>query len=94
MSIKSRRKFSPDFKAKVSLDALKERETIEVLCKKHDLHPTQINQWKKELQEKSYLVFDNLSTPIIKDESELIGELYRQIGQMKVAMDFLKKKLQ
>lgn len=93
MSIKSRRKFSPEFKARVALEALRERETIETLCKKHDLHPSQINLWKKELKDRSSAVFQNSSSKNSHDESELIGELYKQIGELKVANEFLKKKL-
>ena len=47
MGIKSRRRFSKEFKAKVALEAIKERESIETLCKKYNLHPNQISQWKK-----------------------------------------------
>ena len=46
---KLRRKFSSAFKAKDALEALQERETIEFLSKKHDVHPNQILRWKKEL---------------------------------------------
>ncbi|MBM3416910.1 MAG: transposase [Bacteroidetes bacterium] len=48
MEKRSRRKFSSEFKAKVVLEALKERSTIEELARKYELHPTQINLWKKE----------------------------------------------
>ncbi|MBK9229181.1 MAG: transposase [Ignavibacteria bacterium] len=48
MGKQSRRKFSADFKAKVVIEALKERNTIEELAKKHELHPNQITTWKKE----------------------------------------------
>jgi transposase-like protein len=48
MTKKSRRKFGADFKAKVVLEALKERSTIEEIARKYKLHPTQINTWKKE----------------------------------------------
>jgi len=44
MSKKSRRKFTAEFKAKVCIEAIKERQTIESLSKKYDLHPNQINE--------------------------------------------------
>jgi transposase-like protein len=44
----TRRRFTASFKTKVCLEALKERETIEVLAKKFDIHPNQINSWKRE----------------------------------------------
>ena len=48
MTKRTRRKFSAEFNAKVVLEALKERSTIEELCRKHELHPNQINSWKKD----------------------------------------------
>ena len=50
---KLRRKFSAAFKAKVALEALQERDAIEFLSKKHDVHPNQILRWKKELTDNS-----------------------------------------
>lgn len=43
---KKRRSFTKEFKAKIALEALRERESIQDLAKRHDLHPTQINTWK------------------------------------------------
>jgi transposase-like protein len=45
---KSRRKFSSQFKAKVAIEALKERETLAELAKRYEIHPNQISQWKRE----------------------------------------------
>jgi transposase len=88
---KLRRKFSASFKAKVALDALRERETIEVLSKKYDIHPNQILRWKQELSANSDKIFAGEKK---KDKSAaLIDELYKQIGQLKVDNDWLKKKL-
>jgi len=87
-----RRKFSATFKAKVALEALQERETIEFLSKKHDVHPNQIMRWKKELTDSSSKLFSK--EPVGSEKSErLIDELYRQIGQLKVDNEWLKKKL-
>jgi len=88
---KLRRKFSSAFKAKVALDAVQERETIESLSKKHGVHPNQILRWKKELTDNSSKVFSSETKP--DKSAQLIDELYKQIGQLKVDNDFLKKKL-
>jgi transposase-like protein len=94
MSKISRRKFSSDFKSKVCIEAIKEHQTIEALSKKYDLHPTQINTWKKEFLSNSSIVFEKEGSSIVSDEKEqLIQTLYAQIGELKVANDFLKKKL-
>lgn len=94
MTKKSRRKFSGDFKAKVVLEALKERSTIEELARKYELHPTQINTWKREAAARLAGAFDadggHSSTEQQEDQLE---KLYAQIGQLKVENDFLKKKL-
>ena len=93
MSKTSRRKFSSEFKSKVCIEALKEHQTIESLAKKYDLHPTQINTWKKEFVQRSSVVFEKEGSRGISDNEQLIQALYAQIGELKVANDFLKKKL-
>jgi len=96
MEKKNRRKFSADFKAKVVLEALKERSTIEELARKYELHPNQIHLWKKEFLNKASVVFssgESLSEDKKRYEEER-EKLYAQIGQQKVEIDWLKKKLQ
>ncbi len=94
MTKKSRRKFTGDFKAKVVLEALKERSTIEELAKKYELHPTQINTWKREAAAKLAGAFDSDGVGgNIEHQEEQMEKLYAQIGQLKVENDFLKKKL-
>ena len=96
MEKKSRRKFSADFKAKVVLEALKERSTIEELARKYELHPNQIHMWKKEFISKASSVFSSGENLLEdkKHQEEEREKLYAQIGQQKVEIDWLKKKLQ
>lgn len=96
MEKKNRRKFSAEFKAKVVLEAIKERSTIEELAKKYELHPNQIHIWKKEFLNKASLVFSSVEsiTEDKKRQEEVFEKLYAQIGQQKVEIDWLKKKLQ
>ena len=94
MNTTSRRKFSSEFKSKVCLEAIKEQQTIESLSKKYDLHPTQINTWKREFIENSPALFDKEGKSNQANQEELIQSLYAQIGYLKVANDFLKKSLQ
>ena len=93
MNKKPRRKFSNEFKAKVALEALRERESIESLSKKFDLHPNQIIQWKKTLKEGGGQLFSGEKQSESNSQDKLIEELYRSIGELKVANDFLKKNL-
>lgn len=88
---KMRRKFSAEFKAKVAIEALKERETLQELALKFELHPNQISQWKHEFIEKSSQVFDNRKTT--KQEVVEVAELYNKIGKLEMEKEFLKKNL-
>lgn len=92
MSKTSRRKFTAAFKSKVCIEAIREQQTIESLSQKYDLHPTQINTWKKEFLSNSSVVFEK-GEKASDDKDQLIQALYAQIGEQKVAIDFLKKKL-
>lgn len=88
---RSRRKFSAKFKARVALEALKERETLSGLAKKFELHPNQISLWKREFitgSERAFEKGDPKEDPIVN-----VDHLYRQIGVLKVENDFLKKSL-
>jgi transposase len=90
---RTRRKFTTAFKTKVVLEALKERSTIQELAVKFELHPNQISEWKKEFLANAEKAFEGESeekdNPVEKERDEL----YKQIGQMKVEIDWLKKKV-
>ena len=88
----SRRKFTAEFKTKVVLESLKERSSIEELSRKYEVHPTQINTWKREFLSKASDVFNKREGDSEKPEIDA-EKLYAQIGQLKVENDFLKKKL-
>ncbi len=56
--MRTRRRFSADFKAKVALEAIKGHQTVAGLATRHELHPTQIAAWKREAIEKLANIFD------------------------------------
>ena len=89
---RTRRTFGKDFKAKVVLEALKEKDTIEVLAKKHELLPNQISMWKAEAIRNLSAVFSAEKTVVAKDEIPT-EKLYARIGQLTLENDFLKKSL-
>ena len=94
MTKQSRRKFTGEFKAKVVMEALKERSSVEELAKKYDIHPTQINTWKREAAAKLASAFESDSgNKQQQQQADQLEKLYAQIGQLKVENDFLKKKL-
>lgn len=90
--MKTRKKHTADFKAKVVLEALNERFTLQELGRKYDLHPNQITKWKNYFLENASGVFSNGSANEKKNEGDE-EKLYKIIGQQKVEIDFLKKAL-
>ncbi len=89
----NRRQHSPAFKAKVAMEAIKGAETIAELASRFEVHPSQINKWKKELVEGAANIFGADPSKKSKDDKSLINQLYQQIGQLKVEKDFLEKGL-
>jgi transposase len=87
-----RRTFTKEFKSKVILEALKEKDTLEVLAKKYELLPGQISQLKAEAIKNIASVFAADKVVVSKDEIPT-EKLYAEIGQLKMENDFLKKKL-
>ena len=89
---KKRNRYTPEFKAKVALAALKNEETLSELAARFGVHPTMINTWKRALLEGAAEVFDKGHNSRKHSETQ-IDDLYRQIGRLKVENDFLSKKL-
>jgi transposase-like protein len=87
-----RNNYSAAFKAKVALAAVKGDKTIAELASQYEVHPTQIAQWKKQLLESLPDVFNNSRQKDRVRQDELTEHLYQQIGQLKVELDWLKKK--
>ncbi|MCO6461883.1 MAG: transposase [Saprospiraceae bacterium] len=93
MSKRKRRNFCASFKAKVALEAIKERSTLSELSVKYEVHPNQISEWKKQLLTGVEQVF--LSGKQVDKEPDWekqLDELYKVVGQLKVENDWLKKK--
>ncbi len=89
--MKKRKKYTSGFKTKVVLEALQERETIQEMARKYDLHPTQISNWKSQFLSEASGVFEKGVTK--SDEEKEKTELFKKVGQLQMEVDFLKKVL-
>ncbi len=89
---KKRKVHTPEFKAKVGLEALRGVKTINEIAREFGVHPVTVGQWKKEIQEQAKTLFEGKRGPkpiAAHREPEL---LYSEIGKLKVELDWLKKK--
>ncbi|MGP1387575.1 MAG: transposase [Thainema sp.] len=87
-----RKQYNSEFKARVALEAVRGEKTTSELASQYQLHPTVINNWKRQLTEGASSLFEK-GTETAKNnqtnQQAQLDELYRQIGQLKVERDFL-----
>jgi transposase-like protein len=88
MARRSRRNHSPAFKAKVALAAVKGERTLAELAEHFDVHPNQIQDWKKQLISKAENVF-GASVIAAADQEQVQQKLHAKIGQLTMEKDFL-----
>jgi putative transposase len=88
---KRRKQHDASFKARVAVEAIRERETIAQLAKRHGVHPTQIHQWKRKLLDEASELFGR-DGGVKPTEAFDSTTLYEQIGRLKMELDWLKKK--
>jgi transposase-like protein len=86
------KQYSAEFKARVALEALKGHKTMNELVGIYEVHPTQITKWKNHLQSELPQIFSTRREKREQDHEALKAQLYQQIGQLKVELDWLKKK--
>lgn len=84
---KQRRQFSAKFKFQVALEALKALKTINEIASTYEVHPTQVKQWKKQLQEGGVDVFDEKAEKTAQAQSTMEATLYEQIGRLKMELE-------
>jgi len=87
-----RKTFSNEFKAKVALEAIKGYKSLNELGKEFKVHPNAIGNWKKEVLGSLPEIFNSKRGPMTEVNSELIDQLYKQIGKQQVELEWLKKK--
>jgi putative transposase len=89
---KQRNTYSSDLKVKVALAAIKGLQTTNQIATLYGVHPHQVTQWKKQALEALPEAFSVRRDRVAADEEALKAQLYQQIGQLKVELDWLKKK--
>lgn len=89
--MKTRRRFTAEFKAKVALEAIRGERTISELATKHELHPNQITQWKRQAIENLAKAFDDKASDVQVGREAEVTKLHAKIGQLVVERDFLAK---
>ncbi len=88
-----RKSYTPEFKAKVALEAVKGVMTANEIGARYEVHPVQVSQWKKELLENMGSLFEAKRSKKSSDDDQVeTGKLYEEIGRLKVEVDWLKKK--
>lgn len=90
-----RRHFSPEFKKKIAIEAIREQRTINEIAHAYEVHPIQVRKWKKELLDRATLIFED---PRKRDKNLQKQEnqeavLQQKVGQLTMENDWLKKKL-
>ena len=88
-----RKQYSSQFKATVALEAVKNHKTLASIASEYGVHPNQVTKWKKQLLEQLPLLFEDRRKKDDADKQQTEAQLYQQIGQMKVELDWLKKKV-
>ncbi|GMU94225.1 MAG: hypothetical protein AMXMBFR4_32830 [Candidatus Hydrogenedentota bacterium] len=89
---RTRKNHSKEFKAKVALEAIKGVQSLGDLAARYKVYPTQIAQWKKQLQHNAPQVFEQGRGNGVVDAEGLTTPLYQEIGRLKMELDFLQKK--
>lgn len=89
---KERKIYGAEFRAKVALEAVAGRLTINEIAKRHEVHPVQVSKWKKQFLEAVPGIFESSNKGRAAVDEELADQLYQQIGRLKVELDWLKKK--
>jgi transposase len=89
---KKRKLHAPEFKAKIGLEALRGVKTINEIGQEYGVHPVQVGQWKKEIQEQAKTLFECKRGPKPTAAHQEPERLYSEIGRLKMELDWLKKK--
>jgi transposase len=89
---RQRKNYTAEFKTKVVLEAIKGQRTLNEIAQRYSIHPNQVVQWKKQALAHIPGAFSDRTARRQQEDEQLKDELYRQIGQLKVELEWLKKR--
>ena len=89
----TRKRYDSHFKARVALEAIKNQRTMAEIASECGVHTNQVSKWKKHVLDELPGLFPNKREKAQQNNEALQDELYRQIGQLKVELDWMKKKV-
>ena len=87
-----RKRYGADFKFRVALEAAKGQKTLNELATEHGVHPNQISSWKRQLLDGGPGIFNQNGGLKQRDQEAVQGELFEQIGRLKMELEWVKKK--
>jgi len=90
-----RKQYTPEMKAQIVLEILKEEKSVSELASEHDMHPNQLSRWKREALDNFHQLFTDGSKDTKKMKTEYeskINELYSEVGRLTTQVNWLKKK--
>ena len=91
MSRRPRRNHSAAFKAKVAVEAVKGEKTIAEIAQRHDVHPNQVTEWRRQLLERATDVFDGGAARAAAEPAVDLKALHAKIGQLTLENGFFWK---
>ncbi len=88
-----KKQYTPEFKAKVAQEILKEEKTMAQIAAEYSVHPVQLSQWKKVALENmaSLFVDERKAIKEQKTQEQKIERLYAKVGQLTTQLEWLKK---
>lgn len=89
----SRNHYTAEFKAKLALEVIKGQRTLNEIASDARVHPNLLTQWKRQLLDSLPTLFTDKRVKANREQEALTDQLYQQIGQLKVELDWLKKKV-
>ena len=85
---RKRRRFTAEFKKRVALEALRERDTVQAIAARFEVHPNQVSAWKRQAVESLGEVFSGSGPKCGAEQEATIRDLHAKIGELTVERDF------